>query len=140
MTTVPNTAPERDPRRTWRLPSVEGSLPLLRRELGVHLNTSTLSADERYDLSLSVSEAASNAVEHAPTPREPFLNVAAVIEDATVTVTVHNPGRWLPPTDSRLRGRGVLMMHQLTDATVATAGGRTTVTMRKLSAAPSATT
>jgi anti-sigma regulatory factor (Ser/Thr protein kinase) len=130
-------APARDGRRTWRLPSIESSLPLLRRELGAHLTSSTLSADETYDLVLSVSEAASNAVEHAQDPREPFFVVAARIQDATVTVTVQDGGHWLPPTASRFRGRGLAMMYQLTDTTVATAAAGTTVTMRKLGAPPS---
>lgn len=134
--TIPNAAPEGDQERTWRLPSIEGSLPLLRRELSAHLSASMLSADEMYDLVLSVSEAASNAVEHTQHPRETCFDVAAKFENATVTVTVHHPGHWLFSTGSPSRGRGLLMMHQLTDVTVTTAEGDTTVTLTKPSAVP----
>jgi anti-sigma regulatory factor (Ser/Thr protein kinase) len=124
-------------RREWRLPCIESSLPALRRELGAHLTTSNLSADETYDLVLSVSEAASNAVEHTQDPREPFFDVIAEVEEETVTVTVQDRGRWVSPMASPFRGRGLAMMRLLADTTVATDAGGTTVTMRKLSALPS---
>jgi serine/threonine-protein kinase RsbW len=118
----------------WRLPAVESSLPSLRRELSALLTTSELSEDESYDLVLSVSEAASNALEHAQGSREPFFEVVAEVDEATVTVTVQDHGRWRPPTASGFRGRGLQMMHVLTDTTVATDAGGTTVTIRNLSA------
>jgi anti-sigma regulatory factor (Ser/Thr protein kinase) len=121
----------------WRLRSIESSLPSLRRELSALLSTSTLSADETYDLLLSVSEAASNAVEHAQDPLEPFFDVVAEVEETTVTVTVTDHGRWLPPTASAFRGRGLEMMAVLADTTVVTGIDGTAVTIRK-PAAPAA--
>jgi anti-sigma regulatory factor (Ser/Thr protein kinase) len=118
----------------WRLYNVESSLPSLRRELRAFLSTSELSEDESYDLLLSVCEAASNAVEHAQDPPEPFFDVVAEVDGATVTVTVTDHGRWLPPTASAFRGRGLAMMRMLTDTAVATGAGGTTVTLRNLSA------
>jgi anti-sigma regulatory factor (Ser/Thr protein kinase) len=122
-------------RSEWRLQNVESSLPSLRRELSAALSTSPLSADETYDLVLSVSEAASNAVEHAQDPRQPFFDVVAEVDDSTVTVTVTDHGRWLPPTVSAFRGRGLEMMHMLADTTVTTGADGTTVTIRSHSAA-----
>jgi anti-sigma regulatory factor (Ser/Thr protein kinase) len=121
-------------RSEWRLFSMETSLPFLRRELGALLTTSALTADETYDLLLSVSEAASNAVEHAQDPREPFFDVVAEVDGVTVTVTVTDHGRWLPRTASAFRGRGLAMMQVLADTTVATGEDGTTVTIRKPSA------
>ena len=118
----------------WRLRSVVSSLPSLRRELSALLATSGLSEDESYDLLLSVSEAASNAVEHAQDPSEPFFDVLADIDGGTVTVTVTDHGRWLPPTASAFRGRGLAMMRMLSDTTVTTGGGGTRVTIRSLGA------
>jgi anti-sigma regulatory factor (Ser/Thr protein kinase) len=133
MLRTPNpTAPTR--RRAWRLRSVDSSLPTLRRELSALLTTSELSEDESYDLLLSVSEAASNAVEHAQDPCEPFFDVVAELDEATVTVTVTDHGRWLPPTASAFRGRGLAMMRILADTTVTTGGGGTTVTIRSVHA------
>ena len=130
-------APDLDPpayRREWRLCTVESSLPSLRRELRAFLSTSELSEDESYDLLLSVCEAASNAVEHAQDAPEPFFDVVAEVDGATVTVTVTDHGRWLPPTVSAFRGRGLAMMRMLTDTTVTTGARGTTVTLRNLSA------
>jgi anti-sigma regulatory factor (Ser/Thr protein kinase) len=130
-------APDLDPptrRCEWRLYNVESSLPSLRRELRAFLSTSELSEDESYDLLLSVCEAASNAVEHAQGPPEPFFDVVAEVDGATVTVTVTDHGRWLPPAASAFRGRGLAMMHVLTDAAVTTGAGGTTVILRNLSA------
>ena len=121
-------------RYEWRLPAVESSLLPLRRELSALLCTSELSEDECYDLLLSVSEAASNALEHAQAPREPYFDVVAWVDEATVTVTVQDHGRWLAPTAGGFRGRGLQMMHALTDTSVATGDDGTTVTIRKMSA------
>ena len=133
MLSAPNPAlPTR--RHEWRLRSIESSLPSLRRELSAFLSISELSEDESYDLLLSVCEAASNAVEHAQDPPEPFFDVVAEVDGATVTVTVTDHGRWLPPTASAFRGRGLAMMRMLTDTAVTTGVGGTTVTLRNLSA------
>jgi anti-sigma regulatory factor (Ser/Thr protein kinase) len=123
----------------WRLRSLASSLPPLRRELSALLSTSGLSEDESYDLLLSVHEAASNSVEHAQDPAHAFFDVVADLDRGTVTVTVTDHGRWLPPTASAFRGRGLTMMHMLADTTVATGAGGTTVTIRNLSALPTET-
>ena len=119
----------------WRLLSIDRSLAPLRRELSALLTTSTLSTDETYDLLLAVHEAASNAIEHAQDPREPFVDVEAEVDGETVTVTVTDHGGWLPPTASGFRGRGLAMMRMLADTTVTTGVGGTTVTIRSLGAA-----
>jgi anti-sigma regulatory factor (Ser/Thr protein kinase) len=119
-------------RSEWHLPSLESSIPALRCELGPLLSTSRLSEDECYDLLLAICEAASNAVEHAQDPPEPFFDVVAEIGRATVVVTVRDHGQWLPPTVSAFRGRGLQMMRLLADTTVTTSADGTTVTIRNL--------
>jgi anti-sigma regulatory factor (Ser/Thr protein kinase) len=118
----------------WCLPSTESSLPFLRRQLVPLLLPSGLSEDETYDLLLAVCEAASNAIEHAQDPPEPFFDVAADIGPATVLVTVRDRGQWVPPTPSVFRGRGLQMMRLLADTTVTTSAAGTTVTIRNLGA------
>ncbi|MEU2348533.1 ATP-binding protein [Modestobacter sp. NPDC049651] len=109
------------------MPAVPSSLPTLRRELSALLRTSRLSEDESYDLLLSVFEAAGIALEHAQAPREAaFLDIVAWVDEATVT----EHGRSLAPTAGGFRGRGLQMMHALTDTSVATGGDGTTVTIR----------
>jgi anti-sigma regulatory factor (Ser/Thr protein kinase) len=114
----------------WRLRTSEGSVRSIRQELSAFLDTTGLSDDDFYDLILAVSEAATNAVEHAQHPTEPFFDVSAEVDDGRVTVVVHDHGRWLPPRPSLYRGRGLAMMRVLADTTVDAGSHGTTVTIR----------
>jgi anti-sigma regulatory factor (Ser/Thr protein kinase) len=116
-------------RRGWRLPATELSVPVLRRGLSDFLRDATLSDDERYDLLLAACEAASNAIEHAGDPREPFFDVLATIGDA-VTITVCDQGQWRDAPSGVHRGRGMAMMRILADATIHAGVHGTTVTLR----------
>jgi anti-sigma regulatory factor (Ser/Thr protein kinase) len=123
-------------RREWHLRTVESSVTALRRGLSAFLDTVGLSDDEFYDLILAVSEAATNAVEHAQHPTEPFFDVSAEVDDGRVTIVVHDHGRWLPPRSSLYRGRGLAMMRVLADTTVEAGTHGTTVTIRNHRAFP----
>jgi anti-sigma regulatory factor (Ser/Thr protein kinase) len=123
-------------RREWRLRTVESSIPSFRRELTAFLGTTGLSDDAFYDLLLAASEAASNAVDHPQHPTEPFFDVVAEIDGETVTIVVQDHGRWLQPTPSAHRGRGLAMMRVLADTTVTMGNQGTTVTLRNHSAFP----
>jgi anti-sigma regulatory factor (Ser/Thr protein kinase) len=123
-------------RREWHLRTVESSVTALRRGLSAFLDTVGLSDDEFYDLILAVSEAATNAVEHAQHPTEPFFDVSAEVDDGRVTIVVHDHGRWLPPRSSLYRGRGLAMMRVLADTTVEAGTHGTTVTIRNHRASP----
>jgi anti-sigma regulatory factor (Ser/Thr protein kinase) len=115
----------------WRLPSVESAIPQIRRVMRAFLDSAELSADESEDLVLAVCEAATNAVEHAQHPEVPFFDVSAEIGRGVVTVDIRDHGRWLEPTPSRFRGRGLAMMSALADTTVTAGTHGTTVTIRK---------
>jgi anti-sigma regulatory factor (Ser/Thr protein kinase) len=123
-------------RHEWRLRAMESSIPSIRRELTAFLSTTGLSDDAFYDLLLAASEAASNAVDHPQDPTEPFFDVVAEIDDdGGVTIVVRDYGRWLEPTPSPYRGRGLPMMRVLAD-TIVTAGTHgTMVTIRNHRAA-----
>jgi anti-sigma regulatory factor (Ser/Thr protein kinase) len=121
-------------RREWRLRPMESSIPSLRRELSAFLGATGLSDDAFYDLLLAASEAATNAVDHPQHPTEPFFEVVAEVDGGTVTIVVQDHGRWLQPTPSSHRGRGLAMMRVLADTTVAAGTHGTTVTIRKHSA------
>jgi anti-sigma regulatory factor (Ser/Thr protein kinase) len=123
-------------RREWRLRTVESSVTALRRSLTAFLDTIGLSDDEFYDVILAASEAASNAVEHAQHPAEPFFDVSAEVDDGQVTIVVQDYGRWLPPRSSLYRGRGLAMMRVLADTTVEAGTHGTTVTIRNRSVSP----
>jgi anti-sigma regulatory factor (Ser/Thr protein kinase) len=117
-------------RQDWRLPAAVGSVTVLRRGLDDFLRGAPLSDDQRYDLLLAACEAASNAVEHAKNPREPFVEVRAEFGDARVTITVRDQGQWSDGPPGPHRGRGLAMMWILADTTVAAGPRGTTVTIR----------
>jgi anti-sigma regulatory factor (Ser/Thr protein kinase) len=102
---------------------------VLRRGLSDFLLDAGLSEDERYDLLLAVCEAASNAIEHARDPTEPFFDVLTKIADARVTVVVRDHGQWSDRPPGVHRGRGMAMMWMLADSTVVTTPQGTTVTI-----------
>jgi anti-sigma regulatory factor (Ser/Thr protein kinase) len=119
-----------DLRQHWRLPATERSVTVLRRALDAFLREAELSDDERYDLLLVAGEAASNAIEHARDPAEPFFDVVAEIVEARVTIVVCDHGQWRDVPIGSHRGRGLAMMWLLADTTVAAGRHGTTATIR----------
>jgi len=128
--------PGTGPRRSWRLPAIPSSVPALRRRLNGFLSGADLSDDERYDLLLAACEAASNAIEHAAVPSEPFFDALTEIDEAGVTVSISDHGHWRDATPGTFRGRGLAMMRVLVDTTVDTGPQGTTVTLRSHRPAP----
>jgi anti-sigma regulatory factor (Ser/Thr protein kinase) len=115
--------------RDWRLPATESSVTVLRRGLNDFLHGADLSEDECYDLLLAVCEAASNAIEHARNPTEPFFDVFTEIGDARVTVVVQDHGQWSDDCPGVHRGRGLAMMWTLADSRVVPSPQGTKVTI-----------
>jgi anti-sigma regulatory factor (Ser/Thr protein kinase) len=77
-----------------------------------------LSDDAAADLQLLLSEAATNAVEHAyrGTETGEFVYSVRRLGDAGVRVAVQDFGRWQPPPDDPgYRGRGLAVIHNLAD-------------------------
>ena len=116
--------------REWRLCSVPSSVASMRWGLRAFLDDAGLSGDELEDLILAACEAATNALEHAQHPTEPFFDVAIQIADDKVTIVVQDHGQWRAPTSSPFRGRGLAMMRVLADTTVTPCASCTTVTLR----------
>jgi anti-sigma regulatory factor (Ser/Thr protein kinase) len=102
----------------------------MRRRLRAFLDDAGLSEDQLEDLVLAACEAATNAVEHARHPTEPFFDVCTEIADDEVTIVVRDHGQWRAPTSSPFRGHGLAMMRVLADTTVAARVDGTTVTIR----------
>src|SRR6201999_2861540 len=74
--------------------------------------------DDRQSLVMAVSEAVTNAIEHAYPPGRPgpVRLVASMLPDGFLDVNVADRGRWQEPgTDDDGRGHGLLVIGQLTD-------------------------
>jgi anti-sigma regulatory factor (Ser/Thr protein kinase) len=116
--------------REWRLPSTASSVPVLRRGLHAFLQGTPLSGDQAYDLLLAACEAASNAIEHAQRPSEPFFDVFTEVDDGRVSILVRDFGEWCEDLTGPHRGRGLGMMRELADVSLISEPGGTTVTLR----------
>jgi serine phosphatase RsbU (regulator of sigma subunit)/anti-sigma regulatory factor (Ser/Thr protein kinase) len=114
-------------------PSVLGGL---RSTLRRWLATVRANEDELFDITLSASEAATNAIEHAYGAREASFTIRCRRDRRRVTVTVHDIGRWRtasPPGG----GRGLQIMRSLLDSVKIDSDERgTVVTMTKTLSGP----
>jgi serine phosphatase RsbU (regulator of sigma subunit)/anti-sigma regulatory factor (Ser/Thr protein kinase) len=96
------------------LPARANVLAAMRRTLARWLRAAGANEDEQFDITLSASEAAANAIEHAYGGNESIFTVLCQQESDRVTVTVRDLGRWRtarPPGG----GRGLSIMHELVD-------------------------
>ena len=96
------------------LPARPQILGALRNTLGRWLKVAGASENELFDVTLSVSEAATNAIEHAYGAREATFAVRCQRDGQQVTVTVRDLGRWRT-TRPHGGGRGLQIMRSLVD-------------------------
>lgn len=128
--------PAAGPAAQWRLPSAASSIPVLRRGLRAWLETAGLDEDRTYDLLLAACEAATNAVEHAQEPSEPYVDVTAARDDGHVVITVRDYGQWRERVPSMDRGRGSILISAFADVTATPGPEGTTVVIRAGTARP----
>jgi signal transduction histidine kinase/DNA-binding response OmpR family regulator len=114
-------------RASWRVPATAASIPSLRRGLRGFLDAAGVDADQAYDLLLAVCEAATNAVEHAQDPTEPFVDVSAAVDAAGIRISVRDYGQWRERVPSMDRGRGSTLMSAVGDVTAIPSPEGTTV-------------
>ncbi|MGY1856467.1 ATP-binding protein [Modestobacter sp. SYSU DS0290] len=117
-------------RERWRFASVPQSIAGLRRALRRFLAAAELDEDQAYDLTLAACEAATNAIEHAQDPSEPFFDVTAEAGADAVVITVRDYGQWRERVPSMDRGRGGMLMSAFADVTATPGPEGTTVTIR----------
>ncbi len=96
------------------LNAVPGVLAGLRRTLGRWLGGQSASEAAIFDITLAVSEAAANAVEHAYGARDSTFTIEGRRDHDEVRVTVRDDGRWRN-TRPYGRGRGLAIMRSLVD-------------------------
>ncbi len=114
----------------WRLPSASASIPVLRRRLRAVFAEEGLDEDLAYDLLLAAVEAATNAVEHAQEPSEPFVEVTVGMGAGEVVLVVRDHGHWRERVPSMDRGRGSMLMSAFADVTATPSAEGTTVVIR----------
>jgi serine phosphatase RsbU (regulator of sigma subunit)/DNA-binding NarL/FixJ family response regulator/anti-sigma regulatory factor (Ser/Thr protein kinase) len=115
-----------------RLPSDATRLSVLRRRLEDFLVGHGVPEEDIFDLTVAVSEAAANAIEHPIDPAEPMITVEAAIEDDdAVVVTVRDTGHWRTAVSGGFRGRGLALIGALTELSVSRGDGGTSVTLRR---------
>ncbi|MGY1604883.1 ATP-binding protein [Geodermatophilus sp. SYSU D00815] len=117
-------------RAAWRFPSSPRSIPAVRARLRGLLTEAGLGEDDVYDLVLAACEAATNAIEHAQQPTEPFVDVSAQVRDGRVEITVRDYGQWRERVPSMDRGRGSALMSAVAEITATPSPAGTTVVIR----------
>ncbi|GIJ77065.1 GAF domain-containing protein [Micromonospora phaseoli] len=114
-----------------RLPADPARLSVLRRRLEDFLVAHGVGETDLFDLTVAVSEAAANAIEHPVDPAEPTIDVEVKVEDRTVVAAVRDSGRWRESTGSSFRGRGLSLIRALGELSVDRTPEGTQVTLRR---------
>ena len=124
-------------RLTLRLPAEPEVLAPLRRRLHRFLSAVGANRDETYEITLTVSEAAGNSIEHAYGPGDATFEVEVALEGGEVVACVRDSGRWRERQvrtgdEVGARGRGLHIIEGLMDdVDVSTEEGGTVVRMRR---------
>jgi PAS domain S-box-containing protein len=117
------------------LPAEPESLSVLRRRLGRFLHAVEASDDVAYEVTLTVCEAAGNAIEHAYGPVDATFDVELSFENGTLLAVVRDRGSWRERRGMH-RGRGLKIIEGLMDdVEVTTEADGTVITMRRRLAA-----
>jgi signal transduction histidine kinase/DNA-binding response OmpR family regulator len=114
-----------------RLPADPTRLSVLRRRLEDFLTGNGVPEIDIFDLTVAVSEAAANAIEHPVSPAEPFITVEVSLDDDAVVATVRDTGSWRPAGSAGFRGRGLALIGALSELSVARNQEGTAVTLRR---------
>jgi PAS domain S-box-containing protein len=123
--------PVADKEISLTLPAEPGSLAQLRRRLARFLHATGASELEQYEITLTICEAAGNAIEHAYGPGDATYEVEVSFDAGEVTAVVRDSGSWRDKRGEH-RGRGLRIIEDLMDdVAVERADGGTLVRMRK---------
>ena len=114
------------------LPAVPSVLAHVRRLMRRWLRDRGAGSSEIVEMTMAVSEACANAVEHAYSPAPHVFRVQARTEGAEVIVAVRDTGRWRAPR-GRNRGRGLTIIEAAMDTVrVSSTSDGTEIVMRRM--------
>ncbi len=118
-----------------RLPAEPGVLSKARRMVRHWLRSQGASDSLLTEITIAVSEACTNAIEHAYPPAPATFELEARASDGVVTLIVRDSGRWRAPRGSH-RGRGLKMIEAAMDEVEINTGetGTEVVMRRRLAA------
>jgi serine phosphatase RsbU (regulator of sigma subunit)/anti-sigma regulatory factor (Ser/Thr protein kinase) len=119
------------PRLNLRLPADPNELSGLRHRLERFLIRHGVPETDAFDVTLAVSEATANAIEHPIAPTEQMISIEVAVQPDEVVATIRDTGRWRTAGDQRQRGRGLALIRVLTDLSVESGGRGTAVTLRR---------
>jgi anti-sigma regulatory factor (Ser/Thr protein kinase) len=91
-----------------------GSLAQLRRRLARFLHATGATEVEQYEITLTICEAAGNAIEHAYGPGDATYEVQVAFHGGELTATVRDSGSWREKRGEH-RGRGLSIIEDLMD-------------------------
>ena len=114
-----------------RLPADPAALAQLRRRLGRFLESAGAGESERFEITLTVCEAAANAIEHAYGPGDAEFELEARREDDLIRISVRDFGAWRERRGEN-RGRGLKIIEgMMDDVEVSRTSKGTTVNMSR---------
>lgn len=123
--------PDPTERLRLRLPALPVYVSGLRRRLRDWLTEVGMGEDEMFDVTLAVSEAAANAIEHAGAPSSPSITVTGERTDGRVVLKIRDYGRWNDTPPDPDRGRGLALIDALAETSgIERTPEGTTVTIR----------
>jgi PAS domain S-box-containing protein len=123
--------PAASERISLTLAAEPASLAGLRRRLARFLHATGASEAEQYELTLTICEAAGNAIEHAYGPGDATFEVEVTFDGGELVATVRDTGTWREKRGEH-RGRGLNIIEELMDeVAVAADQDGTVVTMRR---------
>jgi anti-sigma regulatory factor (Ser/Thr protein kinase)/putative methionine-R-sulfoxide reductase with GAF domain len=113
------------------VPANPKALAQVRRSVRQWLRQRGARDEETAEVTLAVSEACANAIEHAYSPAPARFHIRASESDGEVAIVVRDEGRWRSPR-GRDRGRGLTIMRAATDACDVNSGdGGTEIVLRR---------
>jgi anti-sigma regulatory factor (Ser/Thr protein kinase) len=123
--------PSEETELAFSVPARPDALAGLRRRLARFLHGAGASPNESYEITLAISEAAGNAIEHAYGPGDADFYVDIRVEGGLIMASVSDTGSWREPR-GELRGRGLKIINGLMDdVDIATEAAGTVVRMRR---------